>query len=275
MNRWLKIIDENGITDISHIINNFIFINAKCEYPISAEETINKKGVDGELPSAVTFAPFNLMVDFGLDGYDEIDLNLLEHIVRRVFFRRKPYYIVSSVNPGMKYWVNNPNVSPNYLDSSAGQFELTFKVYKGYAESIKGTMDINFLSDNWQFEGGLITDRDISYKHNNKRFSIWNGSDDTIDPLNHKLNIRIKTEAPNGFKMTNHMTGETFEYYGYLKKGQTLTLIGVNPIIGNRRIGIQTNFEWITLVPGMNNIEIEGNGVRNVYTEFEFNFIYR
>ena len=75
--------------------------------------------------------------------------------------------------------------------------------------------------------------------------------------------------------MTNHMTGETFEYYGALKDYQTLVLNGVNPILEDSRVGVNTNFEWITLAPGMNNIEIDGNGMNNVSAEFEFNFVYR
>ena len=75
--------------------------------------------------------------------------------------------------------------------------------------------------------------------------------------------------------MHNYHTNESFTYYGALQAYQTLTLNGVHPIIGNNRVGIDTNYDWITLAPGNNNIEIEGNGLSNVYAEFELNFIYR
>ncbi|WP_232514243.1 phage tail family protein [Staphylococcus nepalensis] len=61
------------------------------------------KGVDGELPGVASFAPFNLVVKFGFDGIDEIDINLMEQKLRSIFYKRTPYYIVTSDNPGIKY----------------------------------------------------------------------------------------------------------------------------------------------------------------------------
>lgn len=237
--------------------------------------TLEVKGKDGVLIGASSFGPFNLILRFFYTGSDTQDYNLLKQRLRGLLFRREPFYIVHSDMPGKRYAVYCTENAITDIGDRFGQFEISFVVYKGFSESLKDTLDVNFLSDNWQFESGLITDRDISYKHNNKRFEIWNGSYDTIDPLNHKLNIRIKANAPNGFKMTNHMTGETFEYYGALKDYQTLVLNGVNPILEDSRVGVNTNFEWITLSPGMNNIEIDGNGMNNVSAEFEFNFVYR
>lgn len=237
--------------------------------------TSEVKGKDGVLIGAPSYGPYKLILRFFYSGTDTQDYNLLKMKLRGLLFRREPFYIVHSDMPGKKYAVYCEENAITDVGDRYGNFEITFNVYKGFSESLKDTLDVNFLSDNWQFQGGLITDRDISYKHNKKRFEIWNGSYDTIDPLNHKLIIRIKATAPNGFRMTNHMTGQTFEYYGELKAGQTLTLIGVHPTIGNSRVGVNTNWNWISLVPGFNNIEIEGNGVTDVSTEFEFFFIYR
>ncbi|WP_336831223.1 phage tail domain-containing protein [Staphylococcus saprophyticus] len=273
--RWLRIIDEKGSFDVNDFVEDFIFLDSKTEYPVSIEDGITIKGVDGELPSVATFSPFPLVVRFGLDGYDEVDINLMEQRIRSLFYRRKPYYIVTSDNPGMKFLVNNPDMNPDYADFSVARFEMNFKVKKGFSESLKDTLDVNFLSENWQFGSGLITDQDISYRHNKKGFKIWNGSNDAIDPLNHKLIIRIKADAPNGLSLVNHTTGDRFIYYGALKSSQTLTLNRTHPIIGDKRVGFDSNWDWINLAEGMNDIAIEGNNITNVYTEFEFNFVYR
>lgn len=274
MEKTVKMFNDNFETVLTDI-NLLKFLDFDEEGVEVRANTLEVKGKDGVLIGESSFGPFNLILRFFYTGSDTQDYNLLKQRLRGLLFRREPFYIWHSDMPGKKYAVYCEDNAITDIGTRYGQFEITFVVYKGYSESLKDTLDVNFLSDNWQFESGLITDRDISYKHNNKRFSIWNGSYDTIDPLNHKLNIRIKANAPNGFKMTNHMTGETFEYTGELKGYQTLTLYGVHPVIGESRVGVNTNHEWITLIPGMNNIEIDGNGMNNVSAEFEFNFIYR
>lgn len=237
--------------------------------------TLEVKGRDGVLVGPSTFGPFKLVLRFYYKGHDIHDYNLMKQRMRGLLFKREPYYIVHSFMPGKKYAVQCEGNAITDVNGKAGEFEVTFSVYKGFSESLRDTLDVDFLSDYWQFEGGLISDREIKYKHNSKRFEIWNGSFDTIDPLTHKLKIRIKADAPNGFKMTNHMTGQTVIYYGSLQSYQTLTFIGVHPVIGDERVGANTNHEWIELLPGFNNIEIDGVGVSNVSTEFEFDFIYR
>ena len=274
MEKTVKMFNDNFETVLTDI-NRLRFLDYDEEGVEVRANTLEVKGKDGVLIGDSSFGPFNLILRFFYTGSDTQDYNLLKQRLRGLLFRREPYYIWHSDLPGKKYACYCNENAITDIGDKFGSFEISFVVYKGYSESLKDTLDVNFLSDNWQFESGLITDRDISYKHNNKRFSIWNGSYDTIDPLNHKLNIRIKANAPNGFKMTNHMTGETFEYTGALKDYQTLTLYGVNPVLGDSRVGINTNHEWITLIPGMNNIEIDGNGMNNVSAEFEFNFIYR
>ena len=236
---------------------------------------IEMKGKDGVIPGLSTFGPYKLVLRFYFKGHDINDYNLMKHKIRGLLFKREPYYIVHSFMPGKKYAVQCESNAISDVNSKAGEFEVTFNVIKGYSESLKDTLDTDFLSDNWQFENGLITDRDIKYQHNNKRFEIWNGSYDTIDPLKHKLIIRIKANAPNGFKMTNHMNGTTFTFTGILKDYQTLVLNGVHPILGDNRVGINTEWDWIELDPGFNNIEIDGIGVTNVSVEFQFDFIYR
>lgn len=237
--------------------------------------TLERKGKDGVGIGPSTFGPFKLVLRFFYRGKDLADYNLMKQKLRGLLFRRDPYYVVHSEMPGKKYAVYcESNAIADIYDRN-GTFEVSFVVFKGYSESLKDTLSVDFLNDEWQFGNGLITDNDISYRQNGKRFVIYNGSFDTIDPLNHKLIIRIKADAPNGFTMYNYHTNESFTYYGALQAYQTLTLNGVHPIIGNNRVGIDTNYDWITLAPGNNNIEIEGNGLSNVYAEFEFNFIYR
>lgn len=274
--RWLKIIDNNGTINVNDHISKFIFLDAKSTYPTSVEESITIKGVDGELPSVASFSPFNLVVKFGLDGIDEKDINLMEQILRNLFYRRKPYYVVTSDNPGRKYLVNNPDMNPDYTDFSATRFEMTFSVKKGYSESLKDTDEFSLSSGDWQFEGGLLSDDEIKYKHDTTSFKIYNGSSDVINPLlRHRFKLVVNIDAPKGFKIKNKTTGDTFEYKKAIKSNQMLAINGVHPFIDNKRVGIDTNWQWITLNEGFNNIEITGENISKVSTQWIFPFIYR
>lgn len=283
--RWLKIIDDNGMTNVNDYISNFIFLEAKSSYPTSIEDSITIKGVDGELPSVASFSPFSLVVKFGLDGMDEKDINLMEQMLRNLFYRRKPYYVVTSDNPGKKFLVNNPDMNPDYADFSATRFDMTFTVKKGYSESLKETDQFSLSSGDWQFEGGVLADDNIKYKHNTTSFKIYNGSSDVINPLlRHKFKLLINVDAPNGFKIKNKTTSkklndgtetDVFEYKKGIKKSQQLVINGVHPFIDNKRVGIDTNWQWLTLDKGFNEIEITGKNISNVQTQWVFPFIYR
>ncbi|WP_210133669.1 phage tail domain-containing protein [Staphylococcus sp. GDY8P131P] len=274
--RWLKIIDENGTKDINEYINNFIFLDAKASYPVSVEDSITMKGVDGELPGVASFAPFNLVVKFGFDGIDEIDINLMEQKLRSIFYKRIPYYIVTSDNPGIKYKVNNPDMNPDYADFSTTRFEMTFSVKDGYSESLKDTSQFSLSSGDWQFEAGVLSDDEIKYTHDTTAFKIYNGSSDTINPLlRHQFKLLINIDAPKGFKLNNKTTGDVFEYKKGIKKNQQLVINGVHPFINNKRVGIDTNWQWLTLAKGFNDIEITGENIKEVKTQWIFPFIYR
>lgn len=251
------------------------FLDAKEEGVEVIPNLVETKGRDGVRIGRASFGTFKLVLRFFYRGTDTQDYKLFKHKLRGLLFRRDPFFIVHSDMPAIKYAVYCEENAITDIGTKFGEFEVTFVVIKVFSESLKDTLDVNFLSDNWQFESGLITDQDISYRHNRKGFKIWNGSNDTIDPLNHKLIIRIKADAPNGLSLVNHTTGDRFIYYGTLKSSQTLTLNGTHPIIGNKRVGFESNLDWINLAEGMNNIAIEGNNITNVYTEFEFNFVYR
>lgn len=274
--RWLKIVTDTETIDINDVLPNFMFLDAKAAFPTTNNENTTMKGVDGELPNFATFAPFSLVVKCGFDGIDVIDATLAEQKLRNIFFKRKPYYIITSDNPCIKYAVKNPDINPDYGDYMAVKFELTFSVYKGYSESLKSTDKFSLSSGDWQFEEGLIFDDNIKYNHSTSSFKIFNGSDDTINPiLRHKFRLDINIDAPNGFTITNKTTGDVFEYTKPIKSNKTLSIQGVHPILNNKRVGVDTNFNFLTLDPGYNDIEISGSNLGKTNTKWVFPFIYR
>lgn len=271
---WVKIIDENGERYIDEF-EGLMFLDAKVSYPSENENSIVINGVDGMLPGAINFAPFNLILRFGYDGIDVNDTNLFEHHFRSLFNRRKPYAIVTSQLPGIKYSVNSASVNPTVKDFCSLELEVTLRVYKGYSESVNTTgKNFNFES-NWMLENGVPLDLIPKYHHRTRNFQIWNGSTDTVDPrMRHKLKILIKTTSTNGFEILNSTTGDKFKYNKSINYNSNFVIEGVYAYKDGLRVGIDTNRGIITLAPGLNNFQINGD-IKQIDIIFEFPFIYR
>jgi phage-related protein len=238
--------------------------------------TTEVNGTDGVILGPTTFGPFNLILNFSFKGTDVRDLILIKQKLRRLLFRRDPYYVWHSDLPGKKYAVYCSENANEGLTNKFATFAVTFVVFKGYSESLKETDQFSLSSGDWQFEAGVLSDDEIKYKHTTTSFKIYNGSTDTINPLlRHKLKVLINLNAPKGFKIKNVTTGDVFEYKKAIKSNQRLTLDGVHPFINNKRVGIDTNWQWLTLDEGFNDIEIIGENISNVQTQWVFPFIYR
>lgn len=276
MKKWVKMITENGTTDLTDI-DGLMYLDFKEE---DVESRINLQeisGVDGGLLSPISFAPFNLILRFVYSGVDVTDYHLLKKQLRSMLYSRTPFYIVHSDMPGMKYAVVTDSTAVEDLYGRNGEFEITFTVYKGYSESLYETNQYDKTSDKWQFGNGLLVYDDIKYKHNTTSFKIFNGSSDTIRPFphRHKLIIKLNVNAPNGFKLHNRTTGDVFQYKKAIKSNQQLIINGVYPTINGKRVGLDTNHEWLSLAPGYNDIEIIGTDITQPTAEFIFPFIYR
>jgi phage-related protein len=263
---------DTKITDIPNL--KFLdFIEEGVEVKTNTTEM---NGTDGVLMGPTTFGPFNLILNFSFVGTDIKDYELLLQKLRSLLFQRDPYFIWHSMMPGKKYAVYCEENAIERKTPTFGVFSIKFSVFKGYSESLKETDQFSLSSGDWQFEAGVLSDDEIKYKHTTTSFKIYNGSTDTINPLlRHKLKILINLNAPKGFKIKNVTTGDVFEYKKAIKSNQRLTLDGVHPFINNKRVGIDTNWQWLTLDEGFNDIEIIGENISNVHTQWVFPFIYR
>lgn len=277
LEKTVKIYDdsfEEVLTDIPNL--KFLdFDEEGVEVVVNSQEMGGRDGVG--LLGPATFGAYNLVLRFFYKGQDTKDYNLLKQRLRALIFRRDPYFIVHSDMPGKKYAVYASENAIEDIGTRFGKFEMTFIVYKGYSESLLNTSQFSLNKpDKWQFEGGYLSDSDIKYKHTTSSFRIYNGSSDAINPtLGYELQIKINAEAPNGFKLINNTTGDVFEYKKAIKKNSQLILDGVHPLINNQRVGIDTNWGWINLDKGFNDIEITGKNLGSTTIEFIFNFVYR
>jgi len=264
---------------------NLLFLDHTEEDVEVNANTTEINGTDGVLMGPTTFGPFNLVLNFSFKGLDTKDLKLYKEKIRNILYQREPYYVWHSDAPGKKYAVYCDSNDNDDLTNSFATFEVTFVVFKGYSESLKDTSQFSLSSGDWQFEAGVLSDDEIKYTHDTTAFKIYNGSSDTINPLlRHQFKLLVNIDAPKGFKIKNKTTSkklkdgtetDVFEYKKGIKKNQQLVINGVHPFINNKRVGIDTNWQWLTLDKGFNDIEITGENIGNVQTRWIFPFIYR
>ena len=275
MKKEVRLFNDNFDVKLTDTPNLLFLDHIEEDVEVKANTTeIN--GTDGVLMGPTTFGPFNLVLNFSFKGLDTKDLKLYKQKIRNILYRREPYYVWHSDAPGKKYAVYCDSNDNENLTNSFATFKVTFVVFKGYSESLKDTSQLSLSSGYWQFEAGVLSDDEIKYKHTTTSFKIYNGSTDTINPLlRHKLKVLINLNAPKGFKIKNTTTGDVFEYKKAIKSNQRFTLDGVHPFINNKRVGIDTNWQWLTLDKGFNDIEITGENISNVQTQWIFPFIYR
>lgn len=249
------------------------------EYEVHGETNLTEfEGKDGGLPSSPIFKPFELDLNFRYTGVNKADRDLFLFKLKNKLNGRDNYYITHSKMPGIKYAVTpTPKISSTLLTLRHVDIKITFTVFKGYSESMYDTSHIRVNDDTWQFESGIqINDESLKYKHNTSGFKIFNGSADKIDPLlDHNLAIYINIDAPNGFILWNRTTDERFVYDGAVNSTQAFTIKGVHPLLDGKRVGHNSNWQWITLEKGYNDFQFLGDGISNINIEFVFNFIYR
>ncbi|MDW4458537.1 phage tail family protein [Staphylococcus saprophyticus] len=275
MKKEVRLFNDNFDVKLTDTPNLLFLDHIEEDVEVKANTTeIN--GTDGVLMGPTTFGPFNLVLNFSFKGVDTKDLKLYKQKLRNILYQREPYYVWHSDAPGKKYAVYCDSNDNENLTNSFATFEVTFVVFKGYSESLKDTSQFSLSSGDWQFEGGLLSDDEIKYTHNTTTFKIYNGSSDTINPLlRHQFKLLVNIDAPKGFKINNKTTGDVFEYKKGIKKNQQLVINGVHPFINNKRVGIDTNWQWLTLDKGFNEIEITGENIGSVSTQWIFPFIYR
>ncbi|MBU6132144.1 phage tail family protein [Staphylococcus xylosus] len=275
MNKRVRFFNDKESYYLDEVIPRIRFLDATEEDVETNVNSLEIKGTDGVMMGPSTFGPFKLILRFSYIGEDITDYKLVKTKLRNLLYQRNPYYVVHSDMPGKKYAVYCENNAIEDLTSKFGTFEMTFQVYKGYSESLYKTDQYSLISDKWQFESGVMPDAEIKYKHTRQKFSIYNGSSDTINPRKrHQLQIWIRLKTTTGFKLVNKTTGDVFEYKGKLETNQSFLIDGAYPYIEKERCGRLTNHGLITLAPGYNDFEIWGT-VSDFEIQFIFSFIYR
>lgn len=276
--RWVEIWNNKGVYRLTDIYGLHFLDYDLVESTVKTNE-VELMGMDGVMIGPNTMEPFEIDLNFYFDGFDKHDLNLFAEKLRKKLRVRDAFYLRHSYLPGIKYAVNSVDIKYEKLNHSDANITISFRVYKGYSESLYDTDQFSLGNGNWQFESGLLPDNNTKYRFNSQMFEVLNGSNDIIDPrLRHKLKIVIKADSDKGFSVVNKTTGDKFEFNSKSTVNKAIIIENGYPYIldnvEKKRCGRLTNHGIITLDPGKNKFEIWGD-IKRIDIQFIFPFIYR
>lgn len=248
--------------------------NISKDMPVPKNEYTSFASSVGQRLVSHTLDAFYLTLAFDLKTQSRDDLILKETELRELFFREPTYYFAYEQEPGKLYPVAVDNIVPTSKGFFMSHFVVTFKVYKGCAFSAASTLSDFSLDEEWQFSQGLVSE-DFEYTFKRSKFTIFNAGDFTVDPREHYLNIKVEGSSDGELTINNKTTKERFIYKPTLRSrtGDWLDLNGVYPKKNGVNCGIDTNHGLITLVPGINEIEIQN--ANEIKTSWDFNFLYK
>lgn len=240
----------------------------------------NIKGIPGPIDYGFDFKEREITLKFQMEHYhDTFDFRLQRDELYNIFSSHNHLYISDNLVPTrvIKLQVDGQFTPERYgywystLEVTGKTTSLPFWRTKYTTQDVEA-LGFDAISERFGMADGLNIDYP-KYTFTENKFTVWNGGNVTLDPRNMPLKIKLKHLVTDGtFKLTNKTTGETFEYYTP-RNGNTVDLDGVQAFLGYQLNRLrQTNRKYISIVPGINEIEYSGGTMDDIQFDFPFYF---
>ncbi|MEB5794068.1 phage tail domain-containing protein [Staphylococcus hominis] len=240
----------------------------------------NIKGIPGSIDYGFDFKEREITLKFQMEHYhDTFDFRLQRDELYNIFSSHNHLYVSDNLVPTrvIKLQVDGQFTPERYgywystLEVTGKTTGLPFWRTKYTTQDIE-TKGFEATAEQFGLADGLNIDYP-KYTFTENKFTVWNGGNVILDPRNMPLKIKLKHLVTDGkFKLTNKTTGETFEYYAP-RTGNTVDLDGVQAFVGYQLNRLrQTNRKYISIVPGINEIEYSGGTMDDIQFDFPFYF---
>ncbi|MDS3871884.1 phage tail domain-containing protein [Staphylococcus hominis] len=240
----------------------------------------NIKGIPGPIDYGFDFKEREITLKFQMEHYhDTFDFRLQRDELYNIFSSHNHLYVSDNLVPTrvIKLQVDGQFTPERYgywystLEVTGKTTGLPFWRTKYTTQDIEKE-GFNAIAEQFGLADGLNVDYP-KYTFTENKFTVWNGGNVTLDPRNMDLKIRLfRLKTDGNFKLTNHTTGETFEYLASTT-GNTIDLEGIQAFKGMLQNRLrETNRKYISLVPGLNEISYTGGEMINIQFDFPFYF---
>lgn len=240
------------------------------------EHTTDKvPGRPGVIRNGVDLGPRKCEADFYVEGTNFNTHSLFRSKLFDLFDPTRPFYVVQEEQVGKRWFVVvSSEWTPERINPSVSKFTVPLETYDlPYAESINTSLTPQtFSTPWWQLGMGLIAE-DTPYTFNTSSFRVYNPGNVIIDPFYCEMEVTIQSVCNSYIELVNETTGDKWRYDGTLTSSDTVRL-GYKAKKNNLSIYRLTNREVITLMPGWNDMKVNGaSSIQNI--TFAFRFYYK
>ncbi|MCP9313701.1 phage tail family protein [Liquorilactobacillus satsumensis] len=273
---WIKRGNEDEI-DVGTITSDLDFLGESTSPTISNVYQDNV-GNDGSILNYQSFQKSVVTANFNLHFGDWMDFKLAQHDIYRFFMNKELMRIRTDMEPAIVKYVRagNFDVKPISDGSNDASFSIPFDNPSGYKYSLANSDQLKTYDQGvWMLYGGNIPMQDdINYHFVDQRtLKVYNASDITVDPYfqRHELKIIMKHYG-GSFGLVNNTTGTSWNFKGQMNNADTLLLNGINTFKNGTLDNNETDYGYLSLAPGWNEISVVGAGDLDI--TFSFPFIY-
>lgn len=241
----------------------------------SADITHNTTSVSGigDIITETIIGQRTIPVDIAFKVADIFDFYLLRDELNALFLRKEAFYIIFKREPYKRWLVKINDGFTIPPTPRGGSFTLQFRTVQRYAESIATTTsEKEWDADVWGWNNTITWDEPLTYIFSTNTFNVLNLGTAEVEPENWGLLITVKATAESFLKIRNVTTGEEYQYNDSLTTNDTLLIKNVQSFKNGTSVFKDTNKQVISLVPGVNNIEITGGTVQSIAFDFRFPF---
>lgn len=267
--------ESNTEVNCKDITSHFTFLGDDSN-PLLTNTYGTNDGLDGVAYAFQKRTQNVINAKFVLKYTDWYDYQMKKHTLAKFFAQKGLYRIRTDAEPAIvKYvYAGNFAVAPTEGGSNTALITIPFDNPSGLKYSLgysDGVMDYN--SGLWQAGMNLPMNKSLQYEYNATRsFQIYNASDITVDPIqHHDLQVIVKNTTGQ-VRIENTTTGNYVAYNGTLTTTDQLVWDGVNLYLNGSLANNSTDFTYLTLAPGYNDIKIISTADLDI--DFHFRFIY-
>lgn len=228
---------------------------------------------DGSQFTGTTFGKLIFTANFLLRSHDYYDQKLLRHEIYQLFGDRGLCRIRTDIDLEKVMYGRPTSFDIKFIadGSDDSLFSIQFEIPSGYKYSRVRSDDIDI--DTISFGTNHKLNERPYYRSVKSDFKIYNPSDVAIDPYyqRHDLLISIKFSG-DSYKITNNTNGTSYQFNKSIGEDDQLILNGLATTLNGTPASQNSDFGYIKLEKGWNDITV--SGATSHETTFSFPFIY-
>ncbi|MDI6666028.1 phage tail family protein [Leuconostoc suionicum] len=228
---------------------------------------------DGSRFTGTTFGKLVFTANFLLHSRDYYDQKLLRHEVYQLFGDRELCRFRTDVDLQKIMYGRPTTFEIKFIDDGYDDslFAIQFEIPSGYKYSVARSNNLNL--DEVSFGMNLSIDKLPSFVQSDSEFRIYNPSDVAIDPYyqRHDLILLINFTG-SYYQITNNTNGTSYKYNKSSSGNDNIVLNGLSTISNGNPDSLNSDFGFIKLEKGWNDIIV--TGATSHTTTFSFPFVY-